>query len=268
MLTRFIIVLLAAQGLLLAAALLRHPAKGPEPAPPEPLRWQVSPGPLRWEPPPEAASAPLGVAASVPPLAQVASAAAAPVAGAVSAAVGASSCLEAGPFVESDRARLEPRLREALPAAEREGLRWEARARAWWVALGPFLDPDERDRQRQAARALGLAAVPVPSAPGRGDWLVLSRALDPEVARRELDALQARGLQGLRRVDITVPTPWAWRLPEATPAAREALAALDLKAYPGRRFLPCAAFEPRLGGRAASTPAPASAPAAQPAPKP
>lgn len=283
MLSRLLILLLAVQGALLALALLGRAAPPPaaEPTPPAPP-WQVALGAWRAEPPavpssapapapeglagpgagpdPKPAAAASPAAGPRPPAAAPASgspaAASSPAALAASAAAPAPpagrACLEAGPFAEAERARLEPRLREALPEAERTALRWEPRARAWWVALGPYADLAERDRQREAARALGLAAVPVPSAPGRGDWLVLSRSLDPAFAQQALEAHQARGLAGLRRVDITVPVPWAWRLPEASPAAQAALQALDLKGDPGRRFRPCVAFEPR--------PAAASAP--------
>lgn len=194
---------------------------------PERLARQVDPDRIQLVPI-EAAAVPAAAVSEAASAAEPPAPASAPVAA-------TTSCLEAGPYAAAEFTAVEA----AVKGVVSEG-GWSGRdlATTWWVAMGPFGEPELLQRKREELRRRAITPELASAAPGSAPLLVISRHESRTAAETELTALSDRGVRTARVVTATVPLR-ALRVPHADEAQRAALSALPADKLHGKSFGPC-----------------------------
>ncbi|AKJ27023.1 SPOR domain-containing protein [Caldimonas brevitalea] len=114
----------------------------------------------------------------------------------------AGRCVEAGPYTETEMARVKTVLDAELPAGEWSPQRRE-KPGVFLVYIGRFPSREALQQRQSELRALGLASEELRSSPGFEPGLSLGRYTDKREADARLGEVAAKGLRTARVVTIT-----------------------------------------------------------------
>jgi hypothetical protein len=219
---------------------------------PDRLTRQVAPDVIRVSrpesSPPRAGQAPASAALATAPAAASASsatpvAADAPASNTAATSNGAATCLQAGPFLPNEVAKIEGALQSALPNARASWADVKIETPGiWLVYMGKFTDRDTLlAKQEELKRFRNLSFEEVQGAPALEPGISLGRYDSRNAAEASLAKLVERGVRTARVVALSPPAVvHTLRVERADAALKTQLLGLPPSVLAGTAFAPCA----------------------------
>lgn len=149
------------------------------------------------------------------------------------------TCLEIGPYSPGQLSTAEAALQTVLTPGTWVDRNADA-VPIWIVFMGPYAEPEQREKKTDELKRLDVAYEDVRNVPELGEGLALGRFDDRAAAERAVDELNAKGVRTGRVVLLSPGTTSHYlRVEQADAALQGRLQSLNLSGLHGRNFLPC-----------------------------